>query len=155
MIGFLVLAVCGSAKPGSASETLSRVRVPAVVGISEGAAVAKLRGARLVPRVTFGRSTKVRRGFVFAQVPVGETYVAKGSAVAIAVSLGKPRVTVPDVVGENVSDAVVRLATVGLRPKIQNVVASTKPADTVLGQTPEPGTIVIKGSVVALAVSSG
>ena len=74
---------------------------------------------------------------------------------AIAVSVGKPRVKVPDVVGESFSDAVDRLGAVGLRPQIQNIVASTRPADTVLAQTPEPGATAVRGSTVALAVSSG
>jgi serine/threonine-protein kinase len=105
--------------------------------------------------VIFGTSSKVPPGFVFSQAPVGRTRVARGSRVAIAVADGKPTVKVPDVVGRIFSDAVARLAAVGLRPQLQNVVASTRPADTVLAQTPEPGTTAEKGSTVALAVSSG
>lgn len=151
---FALLAVCGSGAPTSA-QRLPRVRVPAVVGLSERAALASVRRAGLVPRVTFGTSATIRRGFVFAQVPAGTVYVARGSRVEIAVSRGTPRVAVPDVVGDTFSHAVVRLRAVGLRPWLQNVVPSTRPADTVLAQTPEPGTMAVRNSAVALAVSGG
>lgn len=155
VVGLAVVVLGGLPTPSSATQAVARVRVPAVVGVRQADAVEKVRAARLVPRVIFGTSLKVPRGFVFAQLPVGHTRVARGSRVAIAVSVGKPRVKVPDVVGESFSDAVDRLGAVGLRPQIQNIVASTRPADTVLAQTPEPGATAVRGSTVALAVSSG
>jgi eukaryotic-like serine/threonine-protein kinase len=153
--GLALLAVFGSTTTRSASGNDTRVRVPAVVGMTARAARARVRAAGLVPHLIFGPSMRVRRGFVFAQEPAGKAYVERGSQVAVVVSLGKPKVRVPDVVGENFAQAVVQLRIVGLRPRLQNVVPSTRPADTVLAQTPEAGTVTARGSSVALAVSGG
>jgi serine/threonine-protein kinase len=128
--------------------------VPSVVGIRESLAVKKLKSQSLVPHVTHRASTDVLKGYVIDQSPNPGLHVAKNSTVDLAVSSGKPKVAVPDVLGKNRDDAVSTLTSAGLQPKV-NEIHSSKPPDTVTGQFPHPGTKVTRGSPVQINVSTG
>ena len=72
----------------------------------------------------------------------------------LTVSSGPEQVTVPNVVGQNVTAAVTQLAAAGLNPKIHHVF-SGEPPDTVTGQQPKDGDRVVKGTTVNINVSRG
>jgi eukaryotic-like serine/threonine-protein kinase len=130
------------------------VAVPPVALIKESLAVDKIRAAGLVPQVARAFSDEVEKGVVIDQSPAAGEKVAKHSNVDITVSKGKETVTVPSVIGKNRDDAISTLVNAGLDPKAYPV-ASSKPVDTVTGQDPPAGKVVVKGSRVRINYSSG
>jgi eukaryotic-like serine/threonine-protein kinase len=80
--------------------------------------------------------------------------LAAGIAVAIYALVQHSRVAVPDVVGRQSSAATVDLSNRGFKVQIHRT-ESGEPVGQVVGQSPEAGTKVDKGSLVALQVSSG
>jgi beta-lactam-binding protein with PASTA domain/predicted Ser/Thr protein kinase len=130
------------------------VAVPYVVGIQQAQAVNLITAKNLVPRVQRVYNSDVEEGFVFAQNPTEGTRVDKQSQVIIEVSKGKPQVTIPDVVGDNVTDAVKELTADGLDARVVNV-SSDKDKDTVTAQAPAAGTVVLEGTQVRINISSG
>jgi serine/threonine-protein kinase len=128
------------------------VTVPNVVGMSQAAATDQLHQRGLTSRV-LTKPSKQPKGTVFAQTPGAGTSVARGAPVELdvsAVSLTK----VPSVVGLKTAAAVKRLRAAGFASQVSTV-AGTKPAGTVLSQTPASAQSVGKGSTVALKVSRG
>ena len=130
------------------------VQVPFVQGITEGLARDKITNAGLEPIVQRRPSEKVPLGIVFDQNPEGGNHANKGDQVVLTVSLGKPKVEVPDVRKQSVQDAVGELTKRGLNPKEYEVTSSQEPG-TVTGQSPAPGTQVVKGTTVRINVSQG
>jgi len=74
--------------------------------------------------------------------------------VTIYVSTGRPKTVVPDVRGQQATDAAAAIAKVGLDPDVHDV-NSLKPVNTVIAQSPGPGTRVVRGSKVRINVSKG
>ena len=72
----------------------------------------------------------------------------------MTVSTGKPKMTVPGVVGKSLADAVAALTSVKLQANPQNV-PSDQPAGTVTAQDPKAGTVVVEGTRVRINVSKG
>jgi serine/threonine-protein kinase len=130
------------------------VAVPYVVGLQQAQAVNLITQKNLVPHVRRRANSDVQEGFVFAQSPTEGTRVDKDTTIIIDVSSGKPQVTIPSVVGENVTDAVKQLTEAGLDAQVANV-HSDKAQGTVVGQNPSAGTVVIEGTQVRINVSSG
>jgi serine/threonine-protein kinase len=130
------------------------VAVPDVLLLQRGLAVQKIQQAGLQPRVVTASSDTVPKGQVSDENPGGGSKVGKGSTVTLTVSTGKPKVSVPDVRGRNVTDAVAALAQLGLNPRIFHVYSS-EPSDTVVGQNPAPNDRVLKGADVRINVSRG
>jgi serine/threonine-protein kinase len=80
--------------------------------------------------------------------------LAAGIAIGVWALLQHSRVAVPDVVGKQSSEASVDLGNRGFKVKIHRS-ESGDPVGQVVGQSPEAGTKVDKGSLVVLQVSSG
>ena len=72
-------------------------------------------------------------------------------------SMGKSaeKVGVPDVTGQNVTDATNNLSTAGFKVKVNNQPNDSVPANQVYEQTPKGGTNADKGSTVEIKVSTG
>jgi len=85
--------------------------------------------------------------------PPGER-TEKGNLVTIFVSTGKPKVTVPSVVGQRSEDAVAALTSRGLKVDVHRV-NSDKESGTVTGQAPKAGVRLVKGERVRINVSQG
>ena len=139
------------------SEQLSSSKPVAVgyyVGLRRPDAVAKIHDAGLRVKTIGNASPRVPAGFVTAQDPDAGTRLNKGSQVTLTVSTGKPKVEVPDVVGESSTDAVARLTDAGLRVKAVDI-NSPKEAGTVTAQDPPGGTTIVTGSTVRINVSKG
>jgi beta-lactam-binding protein with PASTA domain/predicted Ser/Thr protein kinase len=130
------------------------ISVPFVRGSLEVKAVAKIQAAGLVPRPHRRPSDTVPVGIVFAQNPDAGSRVARDSQVVILVSTGKPKVSVPDVRGQPVDDAVSALAEKGLKAN-RVYIHSSEPEGTVTAQDPPPGAVVVKGTKVRINVSEG
>ena len=130
------------------------VSVPYVQGITEGLAIDKLKKAGLTYKVVRRPNEKAAIGNVFDQNPNGGDHAGKGDQVVIYVSTGKPKVEVPDVRQDSLTDAVKALTQLGLNYKEYDVPSSLAPG-TVTGQAPPPGTMVVKGTTVRINVSKG
>ena len=159
----------------SVSRGPQRVAVPNVVGRRRDDAIARIKGAGLVPAV-FSVPSQEPRGFVVAQSPQPGTKAPKHSRVRLNVSQGAPAATttttatssaptttttttaatatVPNVVGESQAAAQRRLRASGFRVRTVYV-ASTQPQGTVVAQRPAPGTSLRRDSLVRINVSNG
>jgi eukaryotic-like serine/threonine-protein kinase len=130
------------------------VAVPDVLLLQKDLAKLKITQAGLSPQVIKGTSDTVPPGQVSKEEPGSGTKIGKGSTVVLTVSTGKPKVPVPDVVGQNLEAALTELAGAGLQPKITRIY-SDKQQDTITAQQPHAGDSVIKGTVVHINVSRG
>jgi serine/threonine-protein kinase len=130
------------------------VAVPDVLQLQQDLAKLKITQAGLSPEVIKGTSDTVPPGAVSKQEPGSGTKIGKGSTVVLTVSTGKPKVPVPDVVGQNIEAALTELAGAGLQPKITRIY-SDKQQDTITAQQPHAGDTVVKGTVVHINVSRG
>jgi beta-lactam-binding protein with PASTA domain len=130
------------------------VAVPYVVGLGQAQAVDQITSRDLVPRVRRAPNSDVEEGLVFAQEPTEGTRVDKETVIFIDVSSGKPRVTIPSVVGQTVEDAVAELTRAGLDARVVEV-NSERDEGTVTAQAPGAGTVVVEGTQVRINVSKG
>jgi serine/threonine-protein kinase len=130
------------------------VSVNIYTGILESKAVALIDGDGFEPRVRRLPNSDTRPGYVYEQDPDPGTKLPKGSLVTVLVSSGKPKVTVPSLVGDSRDAAVAELTTRGLEARVVPV-PSSRPANVVTAQDPRPGIVVVAGSSVRINVSSG
>jgi eukaryotic-like serine/threonine-protein kinase len=130
------------------------IAVPDVTLLARPLAVAKIKEQGLVPRVVTASNDTVPKGQVSDENPGGGSKVARGSTVTLTVSTGVAQVKVPNVVGQDVNQAVATLAGLGLNPNIVRVF-STAQTDTVTAQQPHAGDQVPKGESVRINVSRG
>ena len=125
--------------------------VPNVVGVKSAAAVKTLRAAGLSAQTVTVAGTKPP-GTVLQQTPAAGQRVGKGSTVALKVSRGAA--TVPDVVGQQASDAKAALGAAGLKTNVFQV-PNAQSKGTVVAQRPAAGKKVARGSAVRINVSTG
>jgi beta-lactam-binding protein with PASTA domain len=130
------------------------VAVPLLEGIKEPNAVGRVLEKGLEPVVRRQPHPTVKLGVVYDQDPDAGVRQDRGSDVEIFVSLGPPKVTVPDVRGKSRDDAIGTLSEGGLKFKVRDVFAE-EDEGTVIAQHPTPGARVNKGSVVQINVSQG
>jgi beta-lactam-binding protein with PASTA domain/predicted Ser/Thr protein kinase len=130
------------------------VAVPLVEGSVERLAVQKILASGLKVRVRRVPSDTADVGRVYNQQPAPGERIDKGNTVLILVSSGKPKVTVPGVIGQQATDAVAALTERGLKADIHRI-NSDQASGTVTGQFPKAGTRLIKGEKVRINVSQG
>lgn len=135
-----------------------RVTIPAVRGLSEGIARARLEdlGLRVRPRAT--SSDGIARGRATGSSPPASTSVAAGSRVTLLVSSGPggtAPVVVPDVDGLPQSAALERLRDAHLDPTARRVASEDVPAGRAIETDPPAGDTVDRGTPVVLRVSAG
>ena len=157
VIGLILLAALGALVffllSGPAEPQF--VRVPDVVGQTEDAAVRELEGAGLDVRIRREFNRQFDQGEVFQQQPAAGRRIETGSPVTISVSRGVQQVEVPNVIGQSQDDAEATIADAGLRVGDVGDEFSDQPEGTVIGQSPDPGTEVDRGSAVSITVSAG
>jgi serine/threonine-protein kinase len=132
----------------------STASVPFVVGQREDLAVQNILEKGLQVEVHREPHATVKLGQVFEQSPDGGVRVDKGGVVDIRVSLGPPRVEVPNVVGDSRDEAIAALTEAKLKPKVREVFNRAEPG-TVIAQAPVAGERVLQGSTVQVNVSKG
>jgi serine/threonine-protein kinase len=130
------------------------VRVTQYTGIKLANARALVTKDGFEPHVVYEPNGDVEIGTVFKQDPVEGTNLGRGSPVTLTVSTGKPKATVPGVVGKTLADAVAELTDANLDANPQEV-PSSEPAGTVVAQDPKAGTVLVEGSRVRINVSKG
>jgi beta-lactam-binding protein with PASTA domain len=132
----------------------TRPKVPDVVGQNTPSAVRELRDTGYVPDVRTRRTSGPLVGRVVSQDPDGGSRLRHGKPVTIVAAIGAVRTGVPTVVGLPVDQAFVRLQAAGFKGSTKKV-ASPRPRDTVLRQSPAGGSQAAKGSLVQLTISKG
>jgi eukaryotic-like serine/threonine-protein kinase len=131
------------------------VSVPDVVGLSAGQATQTLHDDHLTVGSTTVKTSHTTKGIVLSTDPKAGSSVGKNSAVNLVVSGGPviPRVEVPSVTGQQLTQAIQLLQSANLGYTIHNV-TSDKAVGTVLSQDPAPGTRILETRKVVLTVSS-
>jgi beta-lactam-binding protein with PASTA domain/predicted Ser/Thr protein kinase len=130
------------------------VNVPLVRGLSQDSAKIQLDAVGLRMKTQFKPSLLVQRGVVITQNPAAGDRTAKGNAVTVVISNGKPKTTVPDVVGASAADAVAALTQAHLKYEIFEI-NSPKEANSVIAIEPGPGAVVLWNTQVRVNVSKG
>jgi eukaryotic-like serine/threonine-protein kinase len=118
-------------------------------------AVSNLKQAGFAVRIEKESSETIPLGEVVDQNPGPGIKIGRGSTVTIFVSTGRPKVTVPDVRGQTLSDAITKLNAEHLNADPHDVFSATAPAQTVVGQNPHGGDAVFANTKVRLNVSQG
>lgn len=130
-----------------------QVEVPNVVGMSVDNAVSAIQGRDLKENVVEVDSTQPK-GTVVRQDPGSGEKVDKGATVTIQVAKGVQQVSVPNVVGNDITKARSVLEDSGFTVTTVSG-ASNDPQGTVIGQNPGANSQVPAGSTITLTVSDG
>jgi eukaryotic-like serine/threonine-protein kinase len=155
LVGFLVVAgVVGGAAYyllGSGNGN----SVPLVQGDTVAQAEAAVRQAGLVPAVQQQANGQYKAGLVFNTNPAPGTKVAANTTITLLVSTGAPKVTVPGVVNQPLTQAEQTLQAKGLQYTTKPDASCTGTANSVVQQNPQANTQVSSGSSVTLTVCGG
>lgn len=126
------------------------ITVPSVAGQSVDDATAAIEGQELTVAVADARHhDSVPNGHVISQDPA-EGSLFRGDTVTIVPSLGPELVTVPNLVGTQLSAAQQQLEALGLEVSVERHLGGY--FNTVRSQSEEPGTQVRKGSTITLTI---
>ncbi|MEU7962426.1 Stk1 family PASTA domain-containing Ser/Thr kinase [Streptomyces sp. NPDC049097] len=131
-----------------------KVSVPNFVGQTK--ADAQQLGDNATLKLTFKQQPceNQKKGNICSQDPTANAEVKKDSTVNLVVSTGAPKVTVPDVVGQNVDDVTTKLEGDDYQFKVETKAKeSSQEAGTVLETDPKFGQKVEKGSTITLTVA--
>ena len=153
IVGYVIFNNAGGDGGKTTVVTQAGTAVPAVVGLTETKASARLTETRLVPQIKRQTSEKAK-DTVISQAPAAGARVDPGTVVTLIVSAGRAGVEVPDVVGLRTPAATAKLKAAGFTPKTTSVF-STKPAGTAIAQKPPAGDRAEKGAEVVVQVSKG
>lgn len=135
---------------------LGDITIPGVVGLTQADAERRLTGLGL--KVTLGEarfSADAPKSTVLAQTPPAGSVVAAGTSVALDVSAGQQRATIPSLVGRSTEDAERELKKAGLQLGQLQEQPSDSARGLVLGSNPSDGQVVPLGTRVDLMVSAG
>ncbi len=127
--------------------------VPDLIDLSStNDARAVLSASNLVLGKIIQKDSDKPEGTILEQNPIAGSSVEAGSRVDVAISSGK--VTVPNVLGMNRTDAYTILLTAGFTVQFIEEPRADVATGTVLAQTPLPGEVTTKGTIVVLNVAS-
>ena len=116
----------------------AHVKVPRLVGMTR--ARAQARASRLGLQADFkSRYNGAPKGQTIAQRPRPKVSVTESSTVRVWLSAGPPPVKVPELAGEQLSDAQAQLAQIGLKARATVIAAPGVPAGEITSQSPAPG----------------
>jgi serine/threonine-protein kinase len=129
------------------------ITVPNVTGQTVAAADQALRNAGLIPATgTPQTSSSIQAGIVIATNPVAYQQWPKNKPVQVIASDGPP---LPSFIGEQLQQAQQQAQQGGFAIEQVPVTSSTEPPNTIVGQSPQPGTPITAGEVVTVKVSQG
>lgn len=94
-------------------------------------------------------------GFITSQTPSKGSKVTEGKVIKVNISLGKKDGVVPDLLGKDYKEAKKELEAYGFKLGVVVKVTSTKPENTILTQSIDPGDTADKGTVIDVEVSDG
>jgi serine/threonine-protein kinase len=129
--------------------------VPSVNGLQVKQAQDEITKAGLKSTVVEQPSATVPKGHVISTSPANGNVVAAGTVVKLFVSSGPKMVKVPDVKGQSESSAASLLRSKGFQVTEVPDANSSKPANTVVKQSPDAGKSVKVGTLVTIYISQG
>jgi eukaryotic-like serine/threonine-protein kinase len=130
--------------------------VPAVAGMTDGAAVTALRADGFTVRIgTPVTDNSARQGTVVRTVPAAGGRAARGSAVTLIPSAGPRMIKVPPVAGQQLTAAQAALRGAGLSSQVRHVASSSAAAGVVVSSQPGAGSLWPQPQPVVLQVSEG
>jgi len=129
--------------------------VPRLIGETYATAQMVLEKCGLKCEIVRVRSDDVASDRVISQSIREDTPVPSGTTIRLTVSAGKKNIlTVPDLVNKNVSEAKKLLESLGCKYQV-HMVADQTAKDTVISQSPAPGSTLSVDRTVTIKVSSG
>ena len=132
-----------------------QVPVPNVVGLTDKAARAAIGDAGLAVGPTEREnSDTIKAGRIISQTPSPDQFVDPGTPVSYVISLGKPEVEVPFVIGMDKLEAQDRLQAMGFDVTLQEE-ESDELKDVVVKTDPSQGVSVSEGTTVIVYFSDG
>ena len=127
-------------------------KVPVLVGVQRAVAEQRIHARGLVPSVS-ERANSAPAGEVISQSPSAGGEVEPGSTVAIVVSKGEEKASVPNLIGMERREAVEEIRAAGLEPSVQEQETEvSSQVGRVTDQFPPPGSEVDPGTTVTLVV---
>ncbi|MEO6820952.1 MAG: Stk1 family PASTA domain-containing Ser/Thr kinase [Candidatus Nanopelagicales bacterium] len=149
-------ASAGATIVATLSKGAERYPVPALAGKSVADATALLTGDSLtVGRTLKQYSNTVLAGRVITSNPLPGVRLKNGEPVDLVVSKGAAPVTLPKLVGRSGTSAAAALQALGLTSTTTKAYSTTVNSGQVISANPDVGTVVNRGSAVALVVSKG
>ena len=131
-----------------------RSSIPKLIGLTRAQAEAALQKVGLAPGRVTEHADDHARGTVISTQPTTGQVVPAGTAVDLVLSAGPAELSVPDVVGRDLSEAKSTLEQLGLAVgEVAYDSTSTAPNGRVLEQTPAAGTQIAPGATITLRVS--
>jgi eukaryotic-like serine/threonine-protein kinase len=159
LLAVLALVLFAAACAGGWWFTQGRyATVPAVAGMTDGAAVTTLRDDGFTVRIgTPQLDNNVLQGTVVRTIPAAGGRAPHGSAVILIPSAGPRMIKVPAVAGQRLPGAQAILRSAGLTPSVQvrQVVSSAVAPGVVIGTQPAAGTLWPQPKPVVITVSEG
>lgn len=134
------------------------VTVPDITGLDALAASAKLTAAGLDPVIDPQRKSAGHVGpdLVVLQSPIPNDSVKKGHVVRFWLSAGSTTVPVPDLSGQDSTEAETHVQESGLEIGFREWVSSSRtPAGSVIKSDPPAGTLIVRGTAIKIVISSG
>ncbi len=136
-------------------ESVDKIAVPSVVGLTQTDAEKSLKDAGFQVSASTKVSDSLEAGLVLDQTPGKDEQAAKGSTVRIVVSSGAAKVEVPDVTGKTQAEAEKALTDLKLLPRVTTEENPDVESGTVIRQNPPSGRQIEAGGVVEIFVSKG
>ena len=132
-----------------------QVAVPNVIGKNDNQARSLIGDAGLrVGPTDRENSDTVKAGKIIRQSPDPDQYVDPDTPVSYVISLGKPEVQVPFVIGQNKDDAKATLVEAGFQVTLKEV-ESDEDKGTVISTSPAQGETVAADTMVVVSYSDG
>jgi serine/threonine-protein kinase len=131
------------------------ILVPDLTGRPAGSAASRLQELGIRFKRENATSLGIRKDSVIHTRPAAGTVLKDGQAVVMVVSVGKPRVEVPQVAGRRFDDARAVLAAAHLEARRTVRFDDNMPNGLVVGTEPAAGAGAIWGSTVTVVVSKG
>ena len=134
-----------------------KVQLPRVVGMDSTAALGLLRDQGLQSKVS-GReySEEIPKDAILSQRPASGSWVRKNSEVRVVISQGSDAGVLPSLAGLPLPEAKSLLQASGFTlGRVAQVHSPEYPKGAVIAQDPEAGTLVRRGSPVAVLLSLG
>lgn len=129
--------------------------VPDVIGLIEADAKMKLQDAGFKYQTESVFSSEVESGKVIEQYPRGNKVVKTNKVVKLKISKGKDRVNIPNVIGMNEKEAILKLQSAGFTVKVTNDNSDSVSQGQVISQNPLSSEKVTSETEVTIIISLG
>ena len=142
---------------GGTSESSGQVEVPVIVGMSETEAAAKAQQGNLgIKYMGEKESEEYEAGIIMEQDPVAGSKVDRNTTIYYYRSSGRTTITMPDVIGQTLTDAQTALTQAGFsNMQVANASSEEIPVGCVISVSPGVGENVGPTDQITLTVSTG